>query len=54
MGTTPPRAKAAAERALQKDAELADAMISIGKVLCWYEWKFDEGVSRLTVSTACD
>ena len=28
-----PRAKAAAERALQRDPELADAMISIGKVL---------------------
>ena len=42
-----PRAKAAAERALQRDPELADAMISIGKVLCWHEWKFDEGVERL-------
>ena len=39
-----PRAKAAAERALQRDPELADAMISIGKVLCWHEWKFNEGV----------
>ena len=47
-----PRAKAAAERALQKDAELADAMISIGKVLCWYEWKFDEGVTRLERAAA--
>ena len=39
-----PRAKSAAERALQRDPELADAMISIGKVLCWHEWKFSEGV----------
>jgi adenylate cyclase len=41
-----PRAKAAAERALQRDPELADAMISIGKVLCWHEWKFAEGVRQ--------
>ncbi len=42
-----PRAKAAAERALQRDPDLADAMISIGKVLCWHEWKFAEGVASL-------
>ena len=42
-----PRAKAAAERALQRDPALADAMISIGKVLCWHEWKFAEGVQSL-------
>ena len=42
-----PRAKAAAERALQRDPELADAMISIGKVLCWHEWAFGEGVWQL-------
>jgi serine/threonine-protein kinase len=35
-----PRAKAAAERALQRDPELAEAMTSIGKVLCWHEWNF--------------
>jgi len=39
-----PRAKSAAERALQRDPELADAMISIGKVLSWHEWKFAEAV----------
>ena len=39
-----PRAKSAAERALQRDPELADAMTSIGKVLCWHEWKFAEAV----------
>jgi serine/threonine protein kinase/tetratricopeptide (TPR) repeat protein len=47
-----PRAKAAAERALQRDPELADAMISIGKVLCWHEWAFDEGVKRLERAVA--
>jgi serine/threonine-protein kinase len=35
-----PRAKAAAERALQRDPELAEAITSIGKVLCWHEWDF--------------
>jgi len=35
-----PRAKAAAERALELDASLAEAVTSIGKVLCWYEWDF--------------
>jgi serine/threonine-protein kinase len=47
-----PRAKAAAERALQRDPDLADAMISIGKVLCWHEWKFAEGVERLERAVA--
>ena len=42
-----PRAKAAAERALQRDPGLADAMISIGKVLCWHEWSFAEGTRSL-------
>jgi len=35
-----PRAKSAAQRALQHDPELAEAMTSLGKVLCWYEWDF--------------
>jgi TolB-like protein/Flp pilus assembly protein TadD len=35
-----PRAKAAAERALQRDPELAEAITSVGKVLCWHEWDF--------------
>ena len=47
-----PRAKAAAERALQRDPDLADAMISIGKVLCWHEWSFAEGVRSLERATA--
>lgn len=47
-----PRAKSAAERALQRDPELADAMISIGKVLCWHEWKFPEGVRHVERAVA--
>ncbi len=47
-----PRAKAAAERALQRDPALADAMISVGKVLCWHEWAFDEGAARLERAVA--
>ncbi len=47
-----PRAKAAAERALQRDPDLADAMISIGKVLCWHEWKFAEGAALLERAVA--
>jgi adenylate cyclase len=47
-----PRAKSAAERALQRDPELADAMISIGKVLCWHEWKFAEGVRQVERAVA--
>ena len=35
-----PRAKAAAERALQREPELAEAITSVGKVLCWHEWDF--------------
>ena len=35
-----PRAKAAATRALQYDPDLVDALTSVGKVLCWYEWDF--------------
>lgn len=42
-----PRAKSAAERALQRDPGLADAMVSIGKVLAWHEWKFAEAVRYL-------
>ena len=35
-----PRAKMAATTALRLDPELVEAMTSIGKVLCWYEWDF--------------
>jgi serine/threonine-protein kinase len=42
-----PQAKAAAQRALQRDPDLADAMISIGKVLTWHEWSFAEGAESL-------
>jgi len=42
-----PRAKAAAQRALQHDPELAEAMTSLGKVLCWYEWDFTGAEQQL-------
>jgi serine/threonine-protein kinase len=42
-----PRAKAAAERALQRDPELAEAITSIGKVLCWHEWNFADAERQL-------
>jgi serine/threonine-protein kinase len=35
-----PRAKAAATRALQHAPDLVEAITSVGKVLCWYEWDF--------------
>ena len=35
-----PRAKTAATTALRLDPELVEAMTSLGKVLCWYEWDF--------------
>jgi serine/threonine-protein kinase len=35
-----PRAKAAAAKALALEPRLAEALTSIGKVLCWYEWDF--------------
>ncbi|HXY30095.1 MAG TPA: protein kinase [Gemmatimonadaceae bacterium] len=43
-----PRAKAAATRALQRDPDLAEAVTSLGKVLCWHEWEFAEAARRLT------
>ena len=42
-----PRAKGAAERALQRDPDLAEAITSIGKVLGWHEWKFAEAEAKL-------
>jgi len=42
-----PRAKAAAERALQRDTELAEAITSVGKVLCWHEWNFAAAEQQL-------
>jgi adenylate cyclase len=42
-----PRAKAAATRALEYDSNLADAMTSLGTVLCWYEWDFAAGARQL-------
>lgn len=37
-----PKAKKAAERALELEPSLAEAHTARGKVLGWYEWKFDE------------
>jgi len=42
-----PRAKSAAQRALQHDPDLAEAMTSLGKVLCWYEWDFPAAEKQL-------
>ncbi len=42
-----PRAKAASKRALEYDPELAEAMTSLGKVLCWYEWDFSAAEEQL-------
>jgi len=39
-GEAYPRAKAAAEKALALDPNLAEALTSIGKVRGWYEWDF--------------
>jgi serine/threonine-protein kinase len=47
-----PRAKAAAERALQRDPELAEAITSIGKVLCWHEWNFASAEAQLARAVA--
>ncbi len=42
-----PRGKAAAEQALLRDPDLAEAMTSIGKVLAWHEWRFDDATRQL-------
>ena len=42
-----PRAKAAAKRALEYDPQLVEAMTSLGKVLCWYEWDFEAAERQL-------
>jgi eukaryotic-like serine/threonine-protein kinase len=42
-----PRAKGAAERALQREPELAEAMTSLGKVYGWHEWKFGDAEAQL-------
>jgi hypothetical protein len=46
-GDAYPRAKAAATRALQHDPDLVEAITSVGKVLCWYEWDFAGGERQL-------
>ena len=47
-----PRAKAAATRALQREADLAEAITSIGKVLCWHEWDFAGAARQLERAVA--
>jgi serine/threonine-protein kinase len=47
-----PRAKAAAKRALEYDPQLAEAMTSLGKVLCWYEWDFRGAEAQLRQAVA--
>jgi serine/threonine protein kinase len=47
-----PRAKAAATTALRLDPELVEAMTSIGKVLCWYEWDFAGAEKQLRRAVA--
>jgi serine/threonine-protein kinase len=47
-----PRAKAAATTALRLDAELVEAMTSLGKVLCWYEWDFAGAEQRCAARVA--
>jgi eukaryotic-like serine/threonine-protein kinase len=47
-----PRAKGAAERALQREPDLAEAISSIGKVLGWHEWKFADAEVQLARATA--
>jgi serine/threonine protein kinase/tetratricopeptide (TPR) repeat protein len=47
-----PRAKAAATRALEHDPELSEAVTSIGKVLCWYEWDFGGAEQQLRRAVA--
>ncbi len=47
-----PRAKGAAERALQREPELAEAITSLGKVLGWHEWKFAEAETQLARAVA--
>lgn len=42
-----PRAQAASRRALEYDPQLAEAMTSLGKVLCWYEWNFEAAEEQL-------
>jgi serine/threonine-protein kinase len=47
-----PRAKGAAERALQREPELAEAITSLGKVLGWHEWKFGDAEVQLARAVA--
>jgi len=46
-GDAYPRSKSAARRAIQLEPTLAEAYVSLGKVLAWYEWKFDDASDTL-------
>ena len=46
------RARAASKRALENDPQLAEAMTSLGKVLCWYEWDFTAAERQLREAVA--
>lgn len=47
-----PRAKSAAERAIQLDETLAEAHSALGKVLGWFYWDFDGGELALRRAVA--
>jgi eukaryotic-like serine/threonine-protein kinase len=47
-----PRAKSAATTALRLEPELVEAMTSLGKVLCWYEWDFAGAEQHLRKAVA--
>ena len=49
-----PMAKAAAQKALQRDPELAEAITSLGKVLCWHEWDFSGAERQLEHAVALE
>jgi serine/threonine-protein kinase len=46
-GDAYPRAKSAALRAIQLEPTLSEAYTSLGKVLAWYEWRFDKASEEL-------
>jgi serine/threonine-protein kinase len=50
-GIAYPQAEAAAQKALELEPTLTEALTSIGKVRCWYKWDFEgaEGVLRRAV-----
>jgi serine/threonine protein kinase/tetratricopeptide (TPR) repeat protein len=49
-----PKARAAAERALEIDAELPEALTVLGSVNAWYEWDFGKGEALERRAVALD